>query len=682
MSTSRYSPTESSYWSSPRLKIPIKAVNLDLNHNVAVSQATAPSKSLSEPSSPQLWHKVSNTDHVEVQRLPEKNQAAHSGSLKTRHKHMTRKYSDSTELAELLAEHQGRQLRSMQSINTGIQQPWGSSSRLNELHIQTNACDNGFTGYTGQMPLNNGTVIQASHTMPTGMSVPSTRSTISSGYSAPHGHITNALTSHRHSPLNLIGEGYTSSSSSPSRSISPSSEDSDKWSSYLRAKDELIGQKDQIIDRQKQSIFQLQQQLMLQTNSAIHQAVPTHYHVSRTQSTGDSSSLSLKLQESQYENAQLRALLSEKDSSLDKVQKKLGETEYLMKNMEASVKDSAASNRQELELQKQKAIKQEKAQAELTSKLEQLEEEKLKLKREKQSLERYLKEVPTVEEYQKLNKTLKDVRDEREKLRETISAKDKKLARMNKAFGNKDDEAKKLTVENTTLKENVQRLQVSLDKISNDGPVSLISFEDLKMENERLQVELDRTKKALENKHKKMKTLHCQTQKEQKSLEERLTQEEEMVHALRDELVAKENSLEEVRKAVKEIASHNQDLLEENLNLQCRCEQLQILNSKEKLESQRKLWKELSECTAELTAVVQVCRERREGKDPDMSVLLGLRSTSMDEDDSESKDTSDDVDAVKSKVNQVQRLRSDVEDLRRFISDQYAEDIGNNCRMQ
>lgn len=63
---------------------------------------------------------------------------------------------------------------------------------------------------------------------------------------------------------------------------------------------------------------------MLQTNSAIHQAVPTHYHVSRTQSTGDSSSLSLKLQESQYENAQLRALLSEKDSFLDKAQKKLG----------------------------------------------------------------------------------------------------------------------------------------------------------------------------------------------------------------------------------------------------------------------------------------------------------------------------------------------------------------------
>lgn len=40
------------------------------------------------------------------------------------------------------------------------------------------------------------------------------------------------------------------------------------------------------------------------------------------------------------------------------------------------------------------------------------------------------------------------------------------------------------------------RLQVSLDKINNDGPVSLINYEDLKMENERLQGELDRTKKV------------------------------------------------------------------------------------------------------------------------------------------------------------------------------------------
>ena len=57
MSTSRFNPSESNYWSSPRLKIPIKPVNLDINHNVGGSLPATYGKSLSEPSSPQLWHK-------------------------------------------------------------------------------------------------------------------------------------------------------------------------------------------------------------------------------------------------------------------------------------------------------------------------------------------------------------------------------------------------------------------------------------------------------------------------------------------------------------------------------------------------------------------------------------------------------------------------------------------------
>ena len=104
---------------------------------------------------------VSNTDHIEVQRLPEKNHAAQSSSLNTRQKHfvLTRKHSEGTELAELLAEHQERQLRSMQGINAGMQRQWGSSSRLNELQVQANANTNGFNRYAEQMPLNNGSVI-------------------------------------------------------------------------------------------------------------------------------------------------------------------------------------------------------------------------------------------------------------------------------------------------------------------------------------------------------------------------------------------------------------------------------------------------------------------------------------------------------------------------------------------
>ena len=82
--------------------------------------------------------------------------------------------------------------------------------------------------------------------IPASSTIPSS----SAGYSVLRSHVPDGTTALRNSPLNVLGEGYSSSTSSQaSRSISPSSDDSDKWSSYLRAKDELIGQKDQIIDR-------------------------------------------------------------------------------------------------------------------------------------------------------------------------------------------------------------------------------------------------------------------------------------------------------------------------------------------------------------------------------------------------------------------------------------------------
>ena len=77
--------------------------------------------------------------------------------------------------------------------------------------------------------------------------------TTSLGYSVPFGHVKEGASVLRSSPLSVLGEAYSSSSGQASRSISPSSDDSDKWNSYLRAKDELIGQKDQIIDRSENS---------------------------------------------------------------------------------------------------------------------------------------------------------------------------------------------------------------------------------------------------------------------------------------------------------------------------------------------------------------------------------------------------------------------------------------------
>ena len=83
-----------------------------------------------------------------------------------------------------------------------------------------------------------------------GVPFSSTMPTTSAGsYAVTLGQIKEDTTVLRHSPLGTLGEVYSSNCVQPSRSMSPSSDDSDKWSTYLRAKDKLIGQKDQIIDR-------------------------------------------------------------------------------------------------------------------------------------------------------------------------------------------------------------------------------------------------------------------------------------------------------------------------------------------------------------------------------------------------------------------------------------------------
>ena len=104
--------------------------------------------------------------NAETQSHVEKNLA----SQNSRHKRyaLTRQQSEGTELAELLAEHQERQLRSMQGLNVGLHGKWGSSSRINELQVQTNTSHPCLTTiglrHLEQIPLNNAaTLISGSH---------------------------------------------------------------------------------------------------------------------------------------------------------------------------------------------------------------------------------------------------------------------------------------------------------------------------------------------------------------------------------------------------------------------------------------------------------------------------------------------------------------------------------------
>lgn len=59
-----------------------------------------------------------------------------------------------------------------------------------------------------------------------------------------------------------------------------------------------------------------------------------------------------------------------------------------------------------------------------------------------------------------------------------------------------------------------------------EGPITIEEFDEVRWENERIKADCERLKKLIEHKHKKMKTLHHESQSTVKVLEERLAQEE------------------------------------------------------------------------------------------------------------------------------------------------------------
>lgn len=117
------------------------------------------------------------------------------------------------------------------------------------------------------------------------------------------------------------------------------------------------------------------------------------------------------------------------------------------------------------------------------------------------------------------------------------------------------------------------------------------------------------------------------------------------------------------------------------MKLQDENKELQNVVSSEKFKDRQKITKDLSDCIKEVQNLVGVCCQSAEGAEPNVSMLLGIRSSSsMSCDAGYHGDTEED--SLKRQVEQLQQIRQDIELLRGYLSDKYAEAVGENCVTQ
>ncbi|NXD31268.1 CEP85 protein, partial [Spelaeornis formosus] len=449
-----------------------------------------------------------------------------------------------------------------------------------------------------------------------------------------------------------------------------------QWISILNSNENLLKEKELLIDRQRQHISQLEQKVReseLQVHSALL-GCPAPY--------GDV--YMLRMQELQRENAFLRAQFTEKTESLSKdnmeLERKLAAVELDVKLLRESLREAAQKHAEELKKQEERVKGRDKHINNLKKKCQKESEQNRERQQRIETLERYLADLPTLEEHQKQSQKLKESELKATALQETVLALETELGDAQAAFREQELQLETQKQKEGELLSSVRSLQDKLQqhaKNAERGPPAQ-DGERQRMEHDSLKKECDCLRKIVDKKQKKMEQLSLQV----KNLEEQVAQEEGTSQALKEEAMRRENALQQLRAAVKELSVQNQELIEKNLTLQERLRQAQLTAQPLPADSARlaqELHGELASCLQDLQSVYSIVTQRAQGKDPNLSLLLGIHSVQYP---GKEKEDLLSPDGLAKKLVEVRQLHKEVEDLRTAISDRYAQDMGDNCITQ
>ncbi|KFU94186.1 Centrosomal protein of 85 kDa [Chaetura pelagica] len=449
-----------------------------------------------------------------------------------------------------------------------------------------------------------------------------------------------------------------------------------QWINILNSNENLLKERELLIDRQRQHISQLEQKVR-ESELQVHNALlgcPAPY--------GDV--YMLRIQELQRENAFLRAQFTEKTESLSKekieLERKLAAAEVDAKLIRESLKETVQKHAEELKKQEERVKGRDKHINNLKKKCQKESEQNRERQQRIETLERYLGDLPTLEDHQKQSQKLKESELKSSAMQETVLALETELEDVRAAFREQEMQLETQKHKELELLSTVRSLQDKLQqcvKNAERGPPAQ-DGQRQKLENEALKKDCDCLKKIVDKRQKKMEQLSLKI----KNLEEQVAQEEGTSQALKEEAMRRENSLQQLRAAVKELSVQNQDLIEKNLTLQERLRQAELTTQPLPAETAllaQELHGELATCLQDLQSVYSIVTQRAQGKDPNLSLLLGIRSVQHS---AKERDDLLSPDGLAKKLVEVKQLHKEVEELRTAISDRYAQDMGDNCITQ
>ncbi|KAM7136377.1 centrosomal protein of 85 kDa-like isoform 1-T1 [Molossus nigricans] len=459
------------------------------------------------------------------------------------------------------------------------------------------------------------------------------------------------------------------------QSYSPSGyQDFTKWESVLKIKEGLLRQKEIVIDRQKQQITHLHERIRDNELRAQH-AILGHYV-----NCGDSYMSNLQ---PQYENSSLQSPFSDRSvstSQQEELEQKLASTEKEVLQLNQFLKQRMSQFNEEKKKLEEKLKTRDRYISSLKKKCQKESEQNREKQRRIETLEKYLADLPTLDDVQSQSLQLQVLEEKNKNLQETLIDMEKNLEEIKKQCQEKETQLMCQKKKEKELVTTVQSLQQKVERCLEDGiRLPMLDAKQLQNENDNLREQNENANKIIESQQDEIDRMILEIQ----SMQGKLSEEKLTTQKMMEELEKKERNLQRLTKTLLD----NQRQAEETCSVLDQGQETDQSRQQAVLPKRPlfdlsvidQLFKEMSYCLFDLKALCSILNQRAQGKEPNLSLLLGIRSLNCSAEETENDHSQE---SLTKKLSDVCQLRRDIDELRTTISDRYAQDMGDNCITQ
>ncbi|KAA0701523.1 Centrosomal protein of 85 kDa-like [Triplophysa tibetana] len=431
----------------------------------------------------------------------------------------------------------------------------------------------------------------------------------------------------------------------------------------VKIKEGLLRQRELEIDRQKQQILQL--------HARIRENELRAQQVLQTQRGRYDDSYLLKAKDSPYDSlvsrqspkSQLPERVSPMCSENSELGRKLGAAELEVIHLSEFLKQNTQKYTEDIKKLEEKMKTRDRYISSLKKKCQREQEQNQEKQQRIETLEKYLADLPSLDEVQTQAQQLEEVQGKAGALEDTIARLEKNLEENRVQLEEKDALIETQSKREKELMAAVQSLQEKVEKCLEDGVrLPMLDLKQLERENTRLLEQQSQNSMLMDTQKQQVEKLTL----ELTSLEKRLQRERGITQELRKQLVVREEELENLSTNLQQDRRRTD---EDSSNVAAgSC-----------LKEAGPLLKEMSLCLLDLKGLCSVLTQRAQGKEPNLALLLGIKSMSCSAEENEKPLMED---GLRTKLKEACQLRKDIDELRTVISDRYAQDMGDNCVTQ